>query len=136
LVDFDGKGHYSNPEFAWKPPIGITAIKFLNSDKLGKEYENDIFVGSVTFNGNLYHFDVNKDRTGLDLEGSLSDKVADNYEEASNAIFGEGFGVISDITVGPDGYMYIVSNSRGEIYRIVPQTQYSIPELTLNYPLM
>lgn len=123
LVDFNGKGSYSNPEFSWKPPIGITAIKFLNSDKLGKEYENDIFVGSATFNGNLYHFDVTNDREGLALEGDLSDKIADKFEEASRIIFGKGFGVISDITVGPDGYMYIVSNTRGEIYRIVPQTQ-------------
>jgi glucose/arabinose dehydrogenase len=123
LVDFDGKGFYSNPEFAWHPTIGITAIKFLNSDKLGKEYENDIFVGSATFNGNLYHFDVTNDREGLALEGDLSDKIADEYEEASSIIFGKGFGVISDITVGPDGYMYIVSNTRGEIFRIVPQTQ-------------
>jgi aldose sugar dehydrogenase len=123
LVNFDGKGFYSNPEFAWKPTIGITAIKFLNSDKLGKKYENDIFVGSATFNGNLYHFDLTKDRKGLALEGDLSDKIADKYEEAYGVIFGKGFGVISDITVGPDGYMYIVSNSRGEIFRIVPQTQ-------------
>jgi glucose/arabinose dehydrogenase len=123
LVDFDGKGFYSNPEFAWHPTIGITAIKFLNSDKLGKEYENDIFVGSATFNGNLYHFDVTNDREGLALEGDLSDKIADEYEEASSIIFGKGFGVISDITVGPDGYMFIVSNTRGEIFRIVPQTQ-------------
>jgi glucose/arabinose dehydrogenase len=38
LVDFDGKGKYSDPEFSWKDPAGVTSIKFLNSNKLGKEY--------------------------------------------------------------------------------------------------
>ena len=34
LVDFDGKGDYSTPEFTWKQKYGPTAIKFLDSNKL------------------------------------------------------------------------------------------------------
>jgi glucose/arabinose dehydrogenase len=65
LVDFGGKGKYSPPEFTWfKPTAGPTAIKFLNSDKLGKQYENDIFVGDF-HNGYLYHFDLNKKELDL-----------------------------------------------------------------------
>jgi glucose/arabinose dehydrogenase len=45
LVDFGGKGKYSPPEFTWYYPVGPTALKFLNSDKFGKQYENDMFVG-------------------------------------------------------------------------------------------
>jgi aldose sugar dehydrogenase len=120
LVDFNGNGEYSAPELAWNQSIGPTAIKFLNSHKYGKEYENDIFVGSVKPKGDLYHFDLNSKRTGLDLQGQLEDKIADNYEELTNNIFGKNFGIISDITVGPDGYLYIVSFTRGVIYRIIP----------------
>ena len=47
MVDFNGKGKYSDPEFTWNKTIGVTSIKFLNSDKLGKQYENDMFVGSI-----------------------------------------------------------------------------------------
>ena len=47
LVDFDDEGKYSSPEFVWDKPVGPTALLFLASDKLGEEYENDIFVGSV-----------------------------------------------------------------------------------------
>src|SRR5918992_655707 len=36
LLDFGGKAKYSPPEFTWVHNIGPTAIKFLNSDKLGK----------------------------------------------------------------------------------------------------
>jgi aldose sugar dehydrogenase len=60
-------------------------------------------------------------RTELDLKGPLKDRIANNYvDELTNNMFGKNFGVISDITVGPDGYLYIVSLTRGEIYRIIP----------------
>ena len=62
LIDFGGKGKYSSPEFTWD--VAPTAFKFLNSDKLGKQYENDMFVGDIN-NGNLYHFELNQQRTGL-----------------------------------------------------------------------
>ena len=53
---FGGKGNYSNPEFIWYNPVAPTGIAFLDSDKLGKEYENDLFVGDYR-NGTLYHFE-------------------------------------------------------------------------------
>src|SRR5437867_1233803 len=119
LEDFGGRGIYSDPELEWNYTIAPTAIKFLNSDNYGKKYENDIFVGSAS--GYLYHFDLNSNRTGLDLPKPLQDKIVDNYEdEELNVIFGRNFGVISDIEVGPDGYLYVVAFSRGEIYRIIP----------------
>lgn len=120
LIHFNGKGKYSPPEFTWKQTIGVTSIKFLNSNKYGKEYQYDLFVGSVKPDGDLYHFDLNSNRTSLDLRGSLADKVADNSQESDNAIFGKNFGVISDITVGPDGYLYLLSLTKGQIYKIVP----------------
>ena len=120
LVDFNGNGKYSAPELAWDQSVGPTAIKFLNSSKYGKEYQNDIFVGSVKPKGNLYHFDLNSKRTGLDLQGQLQDKIVDNNDDLTKYIFGKNFGIISDITVGPDGYLYIVSFTYGKIYRIIP----------------
>ena len=36
LIDFVRKGMDSLPEFIWKQPVGPTAIKFFNSDKVGK----------------------------------------------------------------------------------------------------
>ena len=34
LVDFDGKGKYSDPEFVWSVTLGPTALIFLHSDQL------------------------------------------------------------------------------------------------------
>ena len=38
LINFDGKGIYRSPEFVWNQTVGPSALKFLNSDKLGKQY--------------------------------------------------------------------------------------------------
>jgi aldose sugar dehydrogenase len=121
LEDFGGKGNYSSPEFTWFNSTAPTAIVFLDSDKLGKKYRNDIFVGNYK-QGQIYHFKLNQNRTGLDLDGPLLDKVANLPAELEGVKLGEGFGAITDIQVGPyDGYLYIVSHGRhGEIYRIVP----------------
>ena len=123
LIDFDGKGRYSEPEFAWNNTVAPTAVKFLSSDKLGTQYENDLFIGDAN-NGNIYRFDLNNDRTELVLQGQLTDKVADNISENQDIIWGKGFGIITDIQIGPEGYLYILSinlpQGRGTIFRIVP----------------
>jgi glucose/arabinose dehydrogenase len=119
LVDFGGKGKYSSPELTWADSFGPTALKFLNSDKLGKQYENDIFVGDINY-GNLYHFKLDQNRTGLVLDGPLADKVADKGEDQP-VVFAHGFGGITDIEVGPDGYLYVLTFDKvdGTIFRIV-----------------
>jgi glucose/arabinose dehydrogenase len=118
LVDFNNQGKYSNPEFSWNQTIGVTALNFLNSDKLGKQYENDMFVGDTR--GNLYHFDLNQNRTQLKFNGPLQDKIAGDSREAVDIAFGHGFGGgIIDIETGPEGYLYILSGdgSINKIYR-------------------
>jgi glucose/arabinose dehydrogenase len=120
LEDFDGTGSYSDPKFVWNNTVGVTAIKFLNSRQLGEQYENDMFVADIN-NGTLYHFDLNEDRTDLTLVGVLADKVAENEDELRSVIFGTGFSHISDIEVGPDGYLYLLLYAyKGKIMRIVP----------------
>jgi len=127
LVDFSGKGKYSDPEFVWTIPVGPTAVKFFNSNKFGQDYKNDMFVADVNL-GNIYHFDLNKDRTDLSLKGPLLDKVADKPSELKDVIFAKDFGGITDMEVGPDGYLYIASlqdylndKYEGTIFRIVPK---------------
>jgi aldose sugar dehydrogenase len=119
LVDFGGRGIYSMPEFVWNKTVGPTALLFLNSDRLGKRYENDLFVGDIN-NGIIYHFELNKERTVFNLTGPLADNVANKIEETKNIIFAKGFGGITDMDVGPDGYLYVLSYAQGTVYRILP----------------
>jgi aldose sugar dehydrogenase len=121
FVDFNGKGRYSAPEFVWNQTVGPTQIKFLHSDKYPKEYNNDLFAGD-TNNGYLYHFDLSKDRKSLLLNGSLSDRVANSTAELDQVILGRGFGQITDLQIGPDGYIYILShhNNVAMIFKITP----------------
>jgi glucose/arabinose dehydrogenase len=130
LVNFPNS-KYADPVFNWLPSLGITDIEFLNSSKLGDKYTNNIFVGDigVLTDGYLYFFEVNKDRTGIKFDNSsqvsLTDLIADNEEEMSAIALGTGFGGITDIETGPDGFLYILtlnirSNGEGNIYRITP----------------
>jgi glucose/arabinose dehydrogenase len=123
LEDFNGKGKYSDPEYEWSETVGPTALKFLNSDKLGTKYENDMFVGDFD-NGNIYHFKLNKVRTKLNLdsplEGTLNEKVI--FARGFSQYTAPPYGGITDIEVGPDGYLYIVSYGQGKIFRIVPRS--------------
>jgi aldose sugar dehydrogenase len=123
LEDFGGRGKYSDPELTWEKNIGPTALKFLNSDKYGAEYKNDMFLGDVN-DGKIYHFDLNQNRTQLFLDGQVEDKVAGTSDEIpEKMVFGQGFGTITDIELGPDGYMYILTHDKsdGAVYRIIPE---------------
>jgi aldose sugar dehydrogenase len=125
LVRFNGSS-YSDPEFSWYMPIGVTDIEFLNSDKLGDKYENNIFVGDIN-NGKIYFFELDENRTGFKIsdghnsDGGIGDLVADNDDEASKVTFGNGFDRITDIETGPDGLLYILSYDGGRVYRVTLQ---------------
>lgn len=120
LEDFDGTGNYSAPEFTWNNTVAPTALKFFDSDQMGNEYNNSLFVGDMK-NGNLYQFNLNDNRTSLVLDGTLADKVADSPAELEKVIFAERFGGITDLEVGPDGHLYVLSIGKGAIYRILPK---------------
>jgi glucose/arabinose dehydrogenase len=125
LVTFDGKGKYSEPKLVWDRTAGLTSLIFLNTDKLGNQYRNDMFVADV-HNGRIYHFNLNADRTELVLPTALASKLFTslNASGVDEILFGEGFGGITDLTVGPDGYLYVVSIGQGKVFRILP---YSSP---------
>ena len=113
-----------------------TALLFLDSDKLGSEYKNDIFVGSAD-GGRLFHFKLNDARDGLELNGNLTDKIALNKTEFDDILFAEGFSIITDVKEGPDGYLYVVSGLKqsksekfGAVFRIVPLEVNSINKIT------
>lgn len=118
LVSLDGKGVYSDPKFVWNPPVAPTALKFLNSSKLGKQYQNTLFVGDV-LTGNLYNFKLNGQRNGFILSGTNEDGTANGQVQSrqGDIVLGKGFGLVTDIQVSPDDYLYILGYD-GTVYKI------------------
>jgi glucose/arabinose dehydrogenase len=116
LVDFNGKGKYSAPEFVWNQTVAPTAIRFLDSEKLGENYKNDLFVASFN-RGEIYHFDLNVGRTALTLQNP--DRLAED-QDAKTLTFAHGLGKITDMQVGPDGNLYVLSRyfDKGTIFKI------------------
>ncbi len=121
-VNIPGHGTYtySDPEFTWFDPICPTAIAFVQSVPLA--ILGDYALVGDCNNGQLYRFPLNPTRTAFDLSDfpSLQDFIADDNTERDLLRIGFGFGSITDIKVGPDGLLYIVSIVDGAIYRIFP----------------
>jgi glucose/arabinose dehydrogenase len=119
--------HYSDPEFSWKHVIAPAAIGFVDGSGLGRQYSGDLLVGMsvpVPDDGVLLRFNLtgNRQKVGVD-DPRLEDRVADNtgpndLTESESLLFGTGFGVVTDIETAPDGSVWVVSLSSGEIYRI------------------
>jgi glucose/arabinose dehydrogenase len=118
---------FSDPELSWKFEVGPGGIGFLDSNDLGREYEDDLFMGgSRNFleGGHLFRFNLTRNRRDIDVDDPrLEDKVADNIgkweiTESESLLFGRNFGIGTDIHTGPDGELYVVSNSLGSVFEI------------------
>jgi glucose/arabinose dehydrogenase len=109
---------YRDPAFSWLNTVGPTALVFLHSVHLGAAYQDHLFVGDIK-NGALYRFRPNAARDGFIVaDPGLADLVADSGDELQELIFGTGFGGITDLKVGPDGRLYVLSFRQGSILAI------------------
>ena len=118
---------FSDPELSWKFEVAPGGIGFLDSDDLGRGYEDDLFMGGARDfleGGHLFHFNLTRNRLDVDTDDPrLDDGVADNVgkwtlQESESLLFGRNFGVGTDIQTGPDGELYVVSLSHGTVYEI------------------
>lgn len=95
--------HYAEPKAVFEDSSNLTAITFQGTDLLGSKYKNTMFVGDMF--GKIYNFELSKDRDNL-IERN----------DSSQYIFAQGFGPISDMKVGPDGNLYVLTYSDGFKY--------------------
>jgi hypothetical protein len=78
-----------------------------------------------TSGGLSFRFPLSAAGNDLNLTGPLADRVADNnclydFAELIDNNWGTGFGTISDIPTGPDGRLYVLSESHGTLYETGP----------------
>ncbi len=118
---------YQDPVFSWKYEVAPGGIGFLNSRALGPSFQGDLFVGAAIpalEGGYLFHFNLSDDREGFEFGNSrLRDGVADNRDkheitESRGLLIGRNFGSGTDIEMGPNGNLYVVSLTQGAVYEI------------------
>jgi glucose/arabinose dehydrogenase len=124
LFRLDGS-RFSDPELAWKYEFAPGGIDFLTQRELGREYRGDLFVGSANVRGaNIFRIPIDSNRKEIDPpDKGLRDRVADNVRkydltESENLLFATGLGVTPDVRESPQGTLYAVSSSTGNIYEI------------------
>ncbi|MBS0189321.1 MAG: PQQ-dependent sugar dehydrogenase [Planctomycetes bacterium] len=126
---------YVDPELSWRYEIGPAGTTFVSGTALGPEYDGTLWIGSARSNqqvgangGSLYRLKLTPDRLHIDTSADprLADRVADNLfrnqkfegTESETLQIGTGFGITPSIERGPDGNLYVVSNTDNAIYRI------------------
>lgn len=110
---------YDDPKFTWEKVVAPTGLTFAQFHEID-DYDNSLFVGDCN-TGNLYRFELNENRDGFEFSSDfLQDNMVNKNETMDEIIIGTGFGCITDIERGPDGFLYVVSLSESTIYRILP----------------
>lgn len=94
------------PLHYWAPSIAPSGMVFLTSDKYGKAWQGNLFVGSLKF-GYLNR---------IELAQPFKGKVLREHKLL------EGAGRIRDVRQGPDGLLYVLTDSpQGRLLRLQPQ---------------
>jgi glucose/arabinose dehydrogenase len=94
------------PLHHWVPSIAPSGMAFLSSERYGKAWQGNLFVGSLKF---AY---LNR----IELEQPFKGKVLREHKLL------EGAGRIRDVRQGPDGLLYVLTDSaQGRLIRLQPQ---------------
>lgn len=94
------------PLHYWVPSIAPAGMAFLSSDRYGKAWQGNLFVGSLKL-GYLNR---------IELAQPYSGKVVREHKLL------EGGGRIRDVRQGPDGLLYVLTDSpQGRLIRLQPQ---------------
>jgi aldose sugar dehydrogenase len=112
---------YQDPKFSIQNPVGIAALGFLHGSSLGAGYDNAVIYGSAN-QPTLQLLRLNASRDGFVLAGDLADGVLDPGDTPGTSLtqFGNDFGIVTDIQIGPDGALYVTSIGNNAVYRIAP----------------
>src|SRR5467141_3261291 len=100
---------------------------FVQGRGMGTQFEGDMFVGTArTYlaGGVLFWLKLTRDRLHFSFTYSrLTDLVADNLDkfditESESLLIGKDFGITTDIETGPNGNLFVVSNTNSAVYEI------------------
>jgi len=119
--------HFSDPEFSWKFEVAPAGLGFVTGRALGARYNGDLFMGGARdflFSGHIFRMEISGNRrmVGVD-DPRIEDRVADNFgkfeaTESESLVFGQNFGLTTDILQGPNGNLFVLSNTHGALYEV------------------
>jgi aldose sugar dehydrogenase len=119
--------HFSDPEFAWKFEVAPAGLGFVTGRALGPQYHGDLFMGGARdflFSGHIFRMEItgNRRMVGVD-DPRIEDRVADNVAkfeatESESLVWGQNFGLTTDILQGPNGNLFVLSNTHGALYEV------------------
>ncbi len=119
--------HYEDPLFSWKWDVAPGGIGFVDGRALGSQHDGVLIVGAGTTlleGGYLFRFNLTANRLRVAVDDQrLQDRVADNLarhdiSESTSLLFGSNFGVTADVRTGPNGNLFVLSQSNGALYEI------------------
>ncbi|MDB5889804.1 MAG: glucose sorbosone dehydrogenase [Polaromonas sp.] len=103
------KAGLEQPLHYWVPSIAPSGMAFLTSDRYGKAWQGNLFVGSLKF-GYLNR---------IELSSAYSGKV-----QQENKLLAAAGDRIRDVRQGPDGLLYVLTDSaNGRLIRLLPNGQ-------------
>ena len=98
------KAGMEQPLHYWVPSIAPSGMAFLTSERYGKAWQGNLFVGSLKF-GRLYRLELGADGRVVREEQLLAE--VDQR--------------VRDVRQGPDGLLYVLTDARtGQLLRLVP----------------
>jgi aldose sugar dehydrogenase len=119
--------HFSDPEFSWKFEVAPAGLGFVTGRALGAQYSGDLFMGGARdflFSGHIFRMEItgNRQMVGVD-DPRIEDRVADNLgkfeaTESESLVWGQNFGLTTDILQGPNGNLFVLSNTHGALYEV------------------
>jgi aldose sugar dehydrogenase len=119
--------HFSDPEFSWKFEVAPAGLGFVTGRALGPQYNGDLFMGGARdflFSGHIFRMEItgNRRKVGVD-DPRIEDRVADNLgkfeaTESESLVWGQNFGLTTDILQGPNGNLFVLSNTHGALYEV------------------
>jgi aldose sugar dehydrogenase len=119
--------HFSDPEFSWKFEVAPAGLGFVTGRALGAQYHGDLFMGGARdflFSGHIFRMEItgNRRMVGVD-DPRIEDRVADNLgkfeaTESESLVWGQNFGLTTDILQGPNGNLFVLSNTHGALYEV------------------
>ena len=94
------------PLHHWTPSIAPSGMAFLTSDRYGASWRGNLFVGSLKF-GYLNR---------IELDAPFKGRVQGEHKLL------EGVGRVRDVRQGPDGWLYVLTDSpQGRLLRVLPK---------------